>query len=124
MHHFGNEDSWSVVDRAQVQPVWTIDDDASIEDIHTGQEIVGRYTFDMKGGFQQRRALLHARNQIMKQAERMGCNVLIREGWSVTALRRGEKDYRLEVVYHARPAQSEYLRSAKEPPFLAYLAPK
>ncbi|KZO94981.1 hypothetical protein CALVIDRAFT_185985 [Calocera viscosa TUFC12733] len=124
MHHYGNEDTWSVADRAQVNPVWTIDDDALIDDIHAGNEIVGRYTFDMKGTFQPRRALLHARKQIQKEAERMGCNLLIREGWSVTALRRGEKDLRIEVVYRARPAQSDVLRSAKEPPFLNYLPQK
>ncbi|KZT61096.1 hypothetical protein CALCODRAFT_59439 [Calocera cornea HHB12733] len=140
--HYGNKDTWAVADRAQVNPVWTIDDDACtslrsgvldkeadsycavIDDIHAGQEIVGRYTFDMKGTFQPRRALLHARKQIIKEAERMGCNVLIREGWSVTVLRRGDKDLRIEVVYRARPAQSEGIRSAKEPPFLNYLPPK
>ncbi|EJT97954.1 hypothetical protein DACRYDRAFT_18458 [Dacryopinax primogenitus] len=124
MHRFGNDDTWSIVDRAEVRPVWTIDEDAVFDDIHTGHEIVGRYTFDMKGGFQQRKALRHARGQMIKTAKEMGWNVFIREGWSVTSLRRGENDFRLEVVYRARPAQSECLSSAKEPPFLTYLPSK
>jgi len=123
MRRFGYDDTWSVVNRSEVQPVWTIPEDESLEDIHTGQEFVGRYTFDMKGGFQSRNALIHARNQMLKEAKRMNCNVLIREGWSLTALQRGQ-DCRIEIVYQGRPARSHILQGAREPPFLSYLPSK
>jgi len=116
-----NDMGWSIVDTREVSPVWTILDDDPLEDLLVGPEIRGTYVFDMKKDFRSRRALTFARKQMLDQARQLECNLLIREGWRMSMMRRGES-CRIEVTYVARPAQSSYLLNATKPPFVDSLA--
>ncbi|KAF8523063.1 hypothetical protein BU17DRAFT_44045 [Hysterangium stoloniferum] len=128
MRLFRKPSAWEVVDHTGVSPVMAMaysdfnDDDHDIVDV-SETDVRGTYFFDLRpkdGAQYLQRALMFARQQLMKETSLKGYNTLIREGWDVTTLRKGSKR-RVEVQYRARPALVSGKMSTQLPPFLDML---
>ncbi|KAG8904917.1 hypothetical protein FRB99_001015 [Tulasnella sp. 403] len=74
---------------------------------------------------QTKAALKFARSQLLSSAEfkSLGANALFSEAWSITRLRKGTDQYRLQIRYSGRPAYAIFPSSAPQtPPFMDLLA--
>lgn len=129
MRLFRKPTAWEVVDHTGVEPVMVMaysysdDDDHDIVEV-SETDVQGTYLFDLRpkdGAQYLQRALIFARQQLMKETSLKGYNALIREGWDVTTLRKGSKR-RVEVQYCGRPALVSGKTSTQLPPFLNMLA--
>ncbi|KAJ3571346.1 hypothetical protein NP233_g3815 [Leucocoprinus birnbaumii] len=102
-----NEQPWEVVYCRAVEPVPSFHDDDDLDVLSISEaETHGTYVFDVRPhtghhGHQLRRAVTFAQQQLLREVEKKGFDVLLVEGWRLTLLRKG-KHNRVEVQYSAR----------------------
>ncbi|EJD04365.1 uncharacterized protein FOMMEDRAFT_83102 [Fomitiporia mediterranea MF3/22] len=134
---------WEVVDHKSVQPVPTFYDDEDVDIIHlSSAETRGTYVFESHSGASSKRssgwasqstrsgaehgrkALIFARQQLLREVAKKDCNVLLLEGWSLTVLRKGKR-VRFEVQYSGRGALAAGKPDIahRQPPFIELLGP-
>ncbi|EKM83404.1 hypothetical protein AGABI1DRAFT_110068 [Agaricus bisporus var. burnettii JB137-S8] len=126
------EQPWEVVDCKAVNPVLMYsedDEEAEDLDVHSISNTVthGTYVFDLsyKHGPPERQlqgALSFSQQQLLREVEKKGFNILLVEGWKLTILRRGKYN-RVEVQYSARAAKAEgkIHQHRRPPPFIGVL---
>lgn len=115
------EQPWEVVDCKSVEPVPTYHDDEDLDVLFISEaETRGTYVFDIRShtghhGHQLRRVVTFAQQQLLREVEKKGYDILLIEGWRLTLLRRG-KHNRVEVQYRARAAKARKPRKYHQPP--------
>ncbi|THH16769.1 hypothetical protein EW146_g3931 [Bondarzewia mesenterica] len=96
---------------------------ADLDVIYIHDGMVSRtYVFDVRKEQDFENALMFAQQQLLQEVQTKGYNILWREGWQVTLLRKGKK-HRVEVRYVARPAcvSSAKPLLTQSPPFMGVL---
>ncbi|KXN84785.1 hypothetical protein AN958_12079, partial [Leucoagaricus sp. SymC.cos] len=123
------EQPWEVVDCKAVEPVPMYYDDEDLDVLFiSGADTRGTYVFDVRShngqsryGYQLGKAVMFAQQQLLREVEKKGFDMLLIEGWSLTLLRKGKRN-RLEVQYRARAAKSRIPRKHhRPPPFMGVL---
>ncbi|KAF9451777.1 hypothetical protein P691DRAFT_806874 [Macrolepiota fuliginosa MF-IS2] len=122
------EQPWEVVDCKAVEPVSTYYDDDELDVLSVSEaDTRGTYVFDVRSHngdhcHQLRRAVTFAQQQLLREVEKKGFNILLIEGWRLTLLRRG-KHMRLEVQYSGRAAKTvgQSYKHCRPPPFMGVL---
>ncbi|TRM61434.1 hypothetical protein BD626DRAFT_500997 [Schizophyllum amplum] len=67
------------------------------------------------------KAIVFARRELLREAEKRGYNILLHESWSATLMRRAERT-RVQVKYSGRGASADGVDThTRQPPFLEVL---
>lgn len=113
---------WEVVDHRDVIPVPMWDEDEDLEIAYTHHANISyRFVHDLRAATDLRKAVQLARCQLLQDANRLKCNVLLSEGWRCTLMRQGQR-HRVEVVYSGRPARAMgQIVRFPQPPFIGVL---
>ncbi|KAJ3552435.1 hypothetical protein NM688_g4152 [Phlebia brevispora] len=140
-HFHRQEAPWEVIDSKTVNPIpmWDEDEGAPKPDEGQGHRwsdrsaaeldvvrmhntnIHFKFVHDLRHVTDLRRAVQHARYQLMQEAVRRNYNIMLLEGWHLTIMRKG-KMYRVEVVYSGRPAYAMgKIAALPPPPFMGVL---
>ncbi|KDQ13702.1 hypothetical protein BOTBODRAFT_33401 [Botryobasidium botryosum FD-172 SS1] len=120
--HPRREAVWETVDHQAVSPtpMYYNEDDLDISLVYP-HDVRGTYIFDMRSNvYQCRQTLVVAQRQLLREVSKLGCNILLHEGWTITTLRKG-KALRIEVRYQGRPARADNPPKTPKPPFLSTL---
>lgn len=131
---FGKGDTpecWEVVDSKTVEPVWMYDGHDDLDVVRTSQSMMSTtITCSIEGGPSRRHilrsVLSRARARLLEEAARIGYNVLLREGWSVTLLRKSSRSHqpprhRVSLCYTGLPAFVQEPVELPPPPFIGLL---
>lgn len=131
-------DHWEVVDSKHVDPVGMYDEDDELELLRVSStSLSSSCIFDVDkmntqvGDHSGRHldlqiVLLKTRSRLLRDIARVGYNILLLEGWSITLLRKishihNHPRYRISVRYTGRPAYVEVTERRPFPPFLGLL---